>query len=69
MITELLIAILWLIIGVWICWKSDWYDDYSDDDISGVLPQIICILAIICMPLNLIITIIRHYICTKWKNY
>lgn len=57
----ILIAILWIIVGVWICWKRDWYWDWE-------MSQLLCVIVIILAPINLLLTIFSEYILEKWKN-
>jgi hypothetical protein len=62
MITIILIAILWLIIGVWICWKRDWYIR-MDSHVA------FCIFAVILAPISLLLAIINQVILAKWEDY
>ncbi len=57
----ILIAILWIIVGVWICWKRDWYWDWE-------MNHVLCIIVIILAPINLLLTIFSEYILEKWRN-
>ena len=61
MMTTILVAILWLIVGVWICFKRDWY--YMWD-----FPILACILSIVLAPINLFATIFSEYVVDKWNN-
>lgn len=62
----LLISIIWLFIGLWICFKRDWY---SKGKYEYPEPTFICIFSVIVMPLNLIIVFIIEFCNRKWDNY
>ncbi len=57
----ILIGILWIIIGIWICYKRQWY--YQANNNFGF-----CVLAVLLTPLNIIWTIIDIYCVSKWNN-
>lgn len=59
----ILTIIVYLIIGVWICYKRDFYDKYEEDNIP-----IIMFFATLCMPINLLIVFIKQFILNKWKS-
>lgn len=58
-----LISLLWLIVGLFIAFKRDWYDHGSAPDSFWC-----CFFAVIFTPLNLIITFIRIFCVAKWDN-
>jgi len=60
----ILTAIIYLIIGLWICWKRDWYPD----DISNGINPVTVIFALIFMPINLLIIFIDEFVLKKWNN-
>jgi len=61
MLTTILIGIIWFFIGLWICYKRDWYYLHKDPITSGMF-------AVIFAPINLIITFIQVYCIDKWNN-
>ena len=62
----ILLALLWIFLGCWICYKREWYKDgfngYDGEQ------QFRCIGAVVLMPLNLIWTLIITYIYEDWNN-
>jgi hypothetical protein len=48
--------IIYLIIGLWICWKMKWY---------YILPTSIVIVA---MPISLIYVLIKQFVLKEWNN-
>ena len=59
----ILIAILWILLGFWIAWKRQWYDEYDDDSRFFIV-----MISIILMPINFLIVFIKVFICTKWLD-
>jgi len=58
-----LIAILWIIIGLWISWKMDCYS-FSDGSYIGLT----IFLNIVFMPIAILITFVNQFIKREWKN-
>lgn len=59
----ILIITLYLFIGLWICAKRDWYDNYTDGfDIAAT------IFGTLLMPLNLMIVFIKEFCVREWDN-
>jgi hypothetical protein len=57
--------ILWIIIGVWVSYKRNWYDKYGyDDPPSGVYIA----MSILLGPLALFIAFFREMVFRKWDN-
>jgi hypothetical protein len=61
-IQEILIAILWIITGTWICYKRNWYRSEGRDDEIG------CAIAIVAAPINLLVVFFRVFIISSWDN-
>ena len=61
MTTIILLSILYIIIGLWICFKRDWYKHYIDQ--GGV-----CTAAVIFMPINLLIVFFKEFLINKWNS-
>lgn len=57
----ILIASLWIITGLWICFKRDWYSEMNNNGYY-------CLLAILLTPINLILVIIKEFFIRKWDN-
>ena len=61
----LLIAILWVVLGVFICYKRNWYKHLnSDDDLTPVLAVVISILL---TPVNFLIVFFKLFFLNKWE--
>ncbi len=61
------LGIIWLFVGLFICYKRNWYKDTSE--INDEIPiQIICLVNIILTPLSLFIAFIREMIIDEWNN-
>ncbi len=65
MINIILIVILWIIIGIWICYKLDWTLDPIVDFNISILA---CILIVVFMPIAFILTVIHFYCVKKWEE-
>lgn len=63
MITTIIIlsAILYLFIGLWICYKREWYENWETNGL-------ICFIAIVFMPINLLILLIKEFVIREWDN-
>lgn len=59
----LLFIALYIIVGLWVCYKRDWYDASADTNGDQIL---ICTIATIGMPLNLIIVFFSEFLIRKW---
>lgn len=57
-------AIIWICLGIFICYKRKWY---KDDVVSGDV-SFYCIMATIFMPINLFIILIKIFFINEWKN-
>lgn len=58
---------IWVVIGVWICYKRNWYKDvgaFSSDD----TPNFVCGVTIILAPISLIIAFFDVFIKKSWKK-
>lgn len=62
MTTIILVGILWIIIGLWICWKRDWY---RKEDESGALAAI----AVVFMPITLVIYLFKLAVIAIIEEY
>lgn len=60
-----LILILWVILGLFICYKRDWYPEKDYNDMpSGVRITFATVLA----PLNFIVVFTQMFFLNKWDN-
>lgn len=65
----ILLALLWIFIGCWICYKRDWYKKgFSGYANNSGEQELRCLCAVVFMPFNLIWTIIITYIYEDWNN-
>ena len=55
--------ILYIIVGLWLCYKRDWYDTNTGEE-----QFFICGIAIILMPINLLIILVKEFILSDWDN-
>lgn len=58
----ILIVLLWLIVGLFLASKRDWYAEIGENS------EWFCFFAVLFAPLNLIITFIRVFCVEKWDN-
>jgi hypothetical protein len=65
--TELLIGILWVILGFWISYKRNWYEIFKGDDDDWTQFIVICIV-VAAAPLCLIIAFVREMLLDNWNN-
>ena len=57
--------IIWIIIGIWVAYKRNWYDEYRNDD----PPSGVFIIFSVCLgPIALLIAFFREMVFKKWKN-
>lgn len=56
-------ALLWLVVGIWICYKRDWYNGITSSDRDFVL-----FAAVVFAPCNLIILLFKEFILKDWDN-
>jgi len=61
----LLLCIIYLILGIWVCYKRNWYKN-QNLILCGVV--FYSIFAIILMPINLIIVLFCEFIIKDWEN-
>jgi TRAP-type C4-dicarboxylate transport system permease small subunit len=65
-LNEILIAILWVIVGCWISYKRNWYADFANDE---EWPQGVVIgIVIMSAPLCLIIAFFKEMVFDSWNN-
>lgn len=58
----ILIIILWIITGLFICSKRKWYFDQGADQ------MFVCAMATLFAPINLIVTFFKIYLINKWED-
>lgn len=60
----ILLGILWIIVGCWICYKRNWYQYYSslDDQVVN------CSFGILFAPANLVIVFFKIFILNGWPD-
>jgi len=62
-----LTVIIYLIIGLWICWKRNWYSNrfkYTGLDDGGICT----VFALLFMPINLFIVLVDELVLREWDN-
>lgn len=57
----ILIIVLWVITGLFICFKRGWY--HLEDDYT-----FLCAIATVFAPINLVITFFKIYLINKWEE-
>lgn len=57
-------VIIWIVLGLFICYKRNWYQDYTN---SGTPEYTICCIATIFAPLNFCIVFLRLFFINKWN--
>ncbi len=62
-----LIFVLWVIIGLWLAFKRNWYKQYDDDD-DFDFDKVCCIASVIGMPINFIIIFTKVFLINKWDD-
>lgn len=55
-------VIIWLILGLFICYKRNWYEA---DEID---PTFTCIIAIVFAPINFIVVFFKLFFLNKWED-
>ncbi len=60
---EILIGILWVIVGIWIAFKRDWYKEAPNGDESFC-----CWVSVIFAPINLIIVLFKVFVIKPWNK-
>lgn len=61
----IMLAIIWIAVGIYICYKRDWYPSKGYDDFE---PETTCIVMTILAPINLAIVLFRLFFMEKWNN-
>lgn len=58
-----LIILLWLILGIFICHKANWFEHFG----NGCEPEVpACILAVAFAPLVFLVDFIKRFFIQKW---
>jgi len=58
-----LIMLLWLILGLFICHKANWFKHFG----NGYDPEpAACIFAVLCAPVVFIVNFINRFFIQKW---
>jgi hypothetical protein len=58
----ILIIIIWVILGLFICHKRNWYVEEGTD------ANFACVFALALAPFNFTLTFFKVYLIDKWKN-
>lgn len=58
--------ILWIIIGLWISYKRNWYQDCEDLEFDPRDPLTFVFLNVLASPLAFVISLFKEYINKKW---
>ena len=61
----ILIIVLYISLGMWICQKREWYDHQCNNDGDKA---VINIFAIILTPLNILVVFVKEFIIRGWRN-
>lgn len=59
-----LIMFIWVIVGLFICYKRKWY--VEDNDSTEQMFE--CLFATVLAPFNLVLTFIKYYLIQEWEN-
>lgn len=63
---EILLSILlYIALGLWICFKRDWYEAWNDSQGEQIW---YCMFAVLFTPLNLIIVLFKEFLIRDWYN-
>lgn len=62
----ILLGILWIAVGCYICFKRDWYPQKNTMDDAPA--ELICTCAIAFAPINLVIVLFKLFFIYKWTN-
>lgn len=58
-------VIIWVILGLFICYKRNWYEAYSNIEIE---PTFACFMAIVFAPINFIVVFFKLFFLNKWED-
>ncbi len=61
----ILIGIVWVFIGIFICHKRNWYKHY---DAYDERKEVMILFTIICSPMALIVALFREFLLDDWNN-
>jgi RsiW-degrading membrane proteinase PrsW (M82 family) len=56
---------IWIVIGLFICYKRKWYIEDGTDDMPK---ELICLIAVVGMPINFAIVFFKMFIINKWND-
>lgn len=57
----LALVFIWVIIGIWMCWKRKWYHDVE-------FSEACCVVAVIFMPINFVVIFLKEFCINPWEN-
>lgn len=57
---------IWVVVGVWICYKNNWFKEYHWLKSSGESHYSVCPFAIIFCPFLLLAEFFRVFIIKRW---
>lgn len=58
--------IIWIALGLYICYKREWYVDQCDYDQST--QAFVCLMATVFMPINFAIIFVKLFFINKWPK-
>ncbi|HND46750.1 MAG TPA: hypothetical protein PLC61_10190 [Chitinophagales bacterium] len=61
------VVLLWIIIGLWINYKRNWYKDFHENT-EGISPGFACTVSFVFAPINLLIVLYEEFINKDWDN-
>lgn len=56
---------IWIVIGLFICYKRNWYVENSSEDVPK---ELMCFIAIVVMPINFLIVFFKIFLINKWSD-
>ena len=62
---------MWVVVGVWICYKRNWYKDlgnYKAIGFADSTSNFVCGCTIVFVPIALILAFFDVFIKNNWKN-
>lgn len=60
----ILLTLLWIVLGLFMCYKANWFEEYRDDANEHIA---LCILLVIICPVSFIWNFINRFFIEKWN--
>ena len=62
------LGIIWLFVGLFICYKRDWYTNGNDISDGEFPSEVLCFVSVVLTPISLFIAFVREMVLDKWNN-